>query len=46
MQSAELQGDATVITPPPKSQRGKKHDSNDKKKVESGELCGSSMIFQ
>lgn len=32
--------------PPPKSQRGKKHDSNDKKKVESGELCVSSMIFQ
>lgn len=31
MQSAELQGDATVITPQ-KSQRGKKHDNNDKKR--------------
>lgn len=45
MQSAELQGDAPVITPQ-KGQRGKKHDSNNKKKVESGELFVSSMIFQ
>lgn len=45
VQSAELQGDATVITPQKKSAR-KETRQQRQEKVESGEICVSSMIFQ